>query len=111
MEMMENKKDYNKLALEMHEAKKGKLGVFSKVKVETKLLDNILEISVSDEGCGIDENKDIFAPFKRYGKAGGSGLGLFVAKNAANAMGAQISVLNRDDGKSGAVARLLLKIS
>ena len=83
----------------------------SEVKVETKLLDNILEISVSDEGCGIDENKDIFAPFKRYGKAGGSGLGLFVAKNAANAMGAQISVLNRDDGKSGAVARLLLKIS
>ena len=36
MEMMENKKDYNKLALEMHEAKKGKLGVFSKVKVETR---------------------------------------------------------------------------
>ena len=83
----------------------------SEVKVETKLLDNILEISVSDEGCGIGENKDIFAPFKRYGKAGGSGLGLFVAKNAANAMGAQISVLNRDDDKSGAVARLLLKIS
>ena len=83
----------------------------SEVKVETKLLDNILEISVSDEGCGIGENKDIFAPFKRYGKAGGSGLGLFVAKNAANAMGAQISVLNRDDGKSGAVAKLLLKIS
>lgn len=36
MEMMENKKDYNKLALEMHETKKGKLGVFSKVKVETR---------------------------------------------------------------------------
>ena len=36
MEMTENKKDYNKLALEMHETKKGKLGVFSKVKVETR---------------------------------------------------------------------------
>lgn len=34
--MTENKKDYNKLALEMHETKKGKLGVFSKVKVETR---------------------------------------------------------------------------
>ena len=36
MEMTEKKKDYNKLALEMHESKQGKLGVFSKVKVETR---------------------------------------------------------------------------
>lgn len=83
----------------------------AQIKVSTKLLENTLEIRVLDEGCGIDESKDIFAPFKRYGKAGGSGLGLFVAKNAANAMGAQISVLNRDDGKSGAIAKFLLKIN
>lgn len=36
MEMTEKKKDYNKLALEIHESKQGKLGVFSKVKVETR---------------------------------------------------------------------------
>lgn len=83
----------------------------AQINVSTKLLENTLEIRVLDEGCGIDESKDVFAPFKRYGKAGGSGLGLFVAKNAANAMGAQISVLNRDDGKSGAIAKFLLKIN
>ena len=33
---MSNTKDYNQLALKMHEENKGKLGVVSKVKVETR---------------------------------------------------------------------------
>ena len=71
---------------------------------------NELEISVIDEGRGIDESKDLFAPFKRYGDKGGSGLGLFLAKNAAAALGAQISITNRTDGVSGAIATLKLPI-
>lgn len=67
---------------------------------------NELEICVIDEGCGVDESKDLFAPFKRYGDKGGSGLGLFLAKNAAAALGAQISVENRKDGKNGTIACL-----
>lgn len=67
-----------------------------------------IEITVTDEGCGIDENLDLFAPFKRVGNESGAGLGLFLAKNAADAMGAIVTLKNRTDGKSGCIAKLEL---
>ncbi|WP_188116971.1 sensor histidine kinase [Campylobacter concisus] len=66
-------------------------------------------IEVADEGVGIDESKDLFAPFKRYGNKGGAGLGLFLAKGAAQALGAEISIKNRE-GASGAVASIVLNL-
>ena len=65
-----------------------------------------LLIEVIDEGCGIDESMDLFAPFKRQGNKSGVGLGLFLAKSAADALGAKIKLQNRDDGISGTVASL-----
>lgn len=65
-------------------------------------------IEVIDEGSGIDESVDLFAPFKRQGNKSGVGLGLFLAKSAAEAIGASISVTNRTDGVEGAIARLIL---
>ncbi len=65
-------------------------------------------IEVVDEGCGIDESVDLFAPFKRQGNKSGVGLGLFLAKSAAEAIGAHISITNRTDGVDGTVARLIL---
>jgi len=65
-------------------------------------------ITVTDEGVGIDEKVDVFAPFKRYGNQSGVGLGLFLAKNASDALRAKISLKNRKDGKSGCVAKLVL---
>ena len=65
-------------------------------------------IEVIDEGCGIDESVDLFAPFKRQGNKSGVGLGLFLAKSAAEAIGATISLTNRSDGIDGTVARLIL---
>ena len=65
-------------------------------------------ITVTDEGTGIDEKVDLFAPFKRFGNQSGVGLGLFLAKNAADALRAKISIKNRKDGKSGCVAKLVL---
>lgn len=65
-------------------------------------------ITVSDEGIGIPENVDLFAPFKRIGNQSGVGLGLFLAKNAADALRAKISIQNRDDGKIGCIAKLVL---
>ena len=62
-------------------------------------------IFVIDEGIGIDETKDLFAPFKRYGNQTGAGLGLFLAKNAADAIGAHISLKNRTDTQ-GTIASL-----
>jgi len=67
-----------------------------------------LLIEVIDEGCGIDESVDLFAPFKRQGNKQGVGLGLFLAKSAADALGAKISINNRADGIAGTVARLNL---
>jgi len=69
---------------------------------------DITTITITDDGRGIDENIDLFAPFKRMGEESGAGLGLFLAKNAADALGATISIKNRVDGKSGCVATIIL---
>jgi two-component system OmpR family sensor kinase len=67
-----------------------------------------LLIEVIDEGCGIDESVDLFAPFKRQGNKSGVGLGLFLAKSAADALGANIALKNRTDGIDGTIASLQL---
>ncbi len=67
-----------------------------------------LLIEVIDEGCGIDEGVDLFAPFKRQGNKPGVGLGLFLAKSAADALGAKMKIENRKDGVDGTVASLQL---
>ncbi len=67
-----------------------------------------LLIEVIDEGCGIDESVDLFAPFKRQGNKSGVGLGLFLAKSAADALGAKIKLENRKDGVEGTIASLQL---
>ncbi|RUM44130.1 MAG: sensor histidine kinase [Hydrogenimonas sp.] len=76
--------------------------------LRTRQIDDYkIKLEVIDEGPGIDESIDLFAPFKRVGDAPGAGLGLFLAKSAADAMGAHISLKNRTDGKSGTVATLI----
>lgn len=77
--------------------------------IKCYLEDNGYTIKVIDEGCGIDENLDLFAPFKRFGNKSGVGLGLFLAKGAANAISAEISLKNRKD-KSGTIATLFIPI-
>ena len=76
------------------------------VYIQSKQDDVGLLIQVIDEGCGIDESSDLFAPFNRQGNKGGVGLGLFLAKSGADALGANISIKNREDGINGAVASL-----
>lgn len=82
----------------------------SNILISSKCIGGIFEVSISDEGCGIDESKDLFAPFKRYGNKGGTGLGLFLAKSAADALGATISLKNRKDEKGGCIASFEMKI-
>lgn len=81
----------------------------STITISSKLIKNKFIIEVIDEGIGIDESKDLFAPFKRYGDKGGAGLGLFLAKGAAQALGGEVDIKNRND-RSGAVASLVLNI-
>ena len=81
----------------------------STITISSRLEKSKFIIEVADEGVGIDENKDLFAPFKRYGNKGGAGLGLFLAKGAAQALGAEISIKNREN-TNGAVASLVLNL-
>ena len=81
------------------------------VTLRSRLSENEFTIEVVDEGCGIDESKDLFAPFKRFGDKGGAGLGLFLAKGAAQALGGSVSIKNRTDGRSGAISTLTLAIN
>lgn len=68
-----------------------------------------LRIEVIDEGCGLDGSIDIFAPFKRSGNKSGAGLGLFLAKSAADALNGSIKLENRIDSQ-GTVATLELDL-
>lgn len=77
--------------------------VISAYKNENKLI-----VEIIDEGPGINEEIDLFAPFKRIGNEAGAGLGLFLAQNAADTLGAKISLKNRTDGITGSVAKLCL---
>ncbi|MBL3520516.1 sensor histidine kinase [Aliarcobacter lanthieri] len=78
------------------------------IEVKLKKVDDEVTLSVVDEGIGIDESIDVFAPFKKVGKENGVGLGLYLAKIASDALNAQISIRNRQDGKNGCVAKLVL---
>lgn len=64
-------------------------------------------VEVKNYGGCIDESIDYFAPFKRYGNKQGSGLGLFLAKGAAEALGGSVELKNIEDG---VVARFYLPI-
>ena len=78
--------------------------------VSSEIKDNKFIIKVIDEGDGINQNQDLFAPFKRYGDKTGAGLGLFLAKNAAATLGGDIEIKNRSD-RSGAIASFSLPIN
>ena len=80
------------------------------IKIKLKKIDDKVILNVIDEGIGIDENIDVFAPFKKVGKENGVGLGLYLAKIASDALNAKISIKNREDGKTGAIAKLELTL-
>ncbi len=80
----------------------------STILIKSRLNGDDFKLEIYDEGEGLDESKDHFAPFKRYSDKSGAGLGLFLARGAADAVGAKLSLKNRTDGKSGAVATIEL---
>jgi len=74
-----------------------------KVLIESEISDGNFIVRVANKGELLNEEIDYFAPFKRYGGKPGAGLGLFLAKNAAQAMGAQVDLKN-DEARSLIVA-------
>jgi len=75
------------------------------VSLETRMDNENFIIEIIDEGIGIDESKDLFAPFQRSLESTGAGLGLFLAQNAAQSMGVIIAIKNRED-EEGAIASI-----
>lgn len=68
------------------------------VKVTVKITDLEAEISFSDNGIGIEPDKllNIFEMFYRAStQSDGSGLGLYIVKNAVEKLGGQIDVFSR----------------
>ena len=82
----------------------------SVVEIQSRVEEKNFIVDVLNAGSKIDEEIDYFAPFKRFGNKGGAGLGLFLAKNAASAMGGSVSLENRTDGTDGVKATFILPV-
>jgi len=68
-----------------------------------------VEIRVEDEGPGLSSTTNLFVPFFTT-KPGGSGIGLVLSRQIAEAHGGTLTLQNRSGGR-GAVARLSLPVA
>jgi nitrogen fixation/metabolism regulation signal transduction histidine kinase len=68
-----------------------------------------VEIRVRDEGPGLSNTANLFVPFFTT-KPGGSGIGLLVSRQIAEAHGGSLVLENRPDGR-GCQARLILPLA
>ena len=80
------------------------------ISIRTSRVENFAELSVSDRGSGIPEDKlkEVFEPFFTS-KAEGMGMGLSIARTIIEAHHGLISAKNRDHG--GATFRINLPLS
>lgn len=66
-----------------------------------------VEVSVLDEGPGLAETGNLFVPFFTT-KPGGSGIGLVLSRQIAEAHAGSLTLVNRDPERPGCEARLTL---
>ena len=81
----------------------------SNVSVSWKKVGTKLEVLVKDEGLGLSGSANLFVPFFTT-KPGGSGIGLVLSRQIAEAHGGQLTLQNKPDA-SGCVARLELPLN
>jgi nitrogen fixation/metabolism regulation signal transduction histidine kinase len=67
-----------------------------------------IDVSVIDDGPGLPNTTNLFVPFFTT-KPGGSGIGLVLSRQIAEAHGGELTLKNRSDGH-GCEARLLLPV-
>ncbi len=68
-----------------------------------------IEVRVEDEGAGLHETPNLFVPFFTT-KAGGTGIGLVLSRQIAEAHGGTVVLENRKDTR-GCVARVTLPVN
>lgn len=71
---------------------------------------SLVEVRVEDDGPGIREGADVFVPFFTT-KPGGSGIGLVLCRQIADAHGGSVALANRPTGGCVATVRLPLRQS
>ena len=76
------------------------------VAVSWARLGPLLEVTIRDEGPGLSNTSNLFVPFFTT-KPGGSGIGLVLSRQIAEAHGGSLDLRNRTDGP-GCEARLIL---
>ena len=79
------------------------------VRVGWEASDDNLEVVIEDEGPGLPDTKNLFVPFFTT-KSGGSGIGLVLSRQIAEAHGGSLELEDRREGP-GCCARLELPIS
>jgi nitrogen fixation/metabolism regulation signal transduction histidine kinase len=79
-----------------------------RVRIQWSRLGGQMELSVFDEGPGISNPANLFVPFFTT-KPGGSGIGLVLSRQIAEAHGGSLTLENRTD-RQGSVALLSLPI-
>lgn len=80
-----------------------------KVRLSWNTVGSSLEVIVEDEGTGLSNSANLFVPFFTT-KKNGSGIGLILSRQIAEAHGGSITLENRKD-RSGCSARLRLPLT
>jgi signal transduction histidine kinase len=81
----------------------------SAVEVRWGVVDGRVELVVADDGPGLPETANLFVPFFTT-KADGTGLGLTISREIAEAHGGTLSLANRTPGP-GCEARLTMPVA
>lgn len=75
------------------------------VQIGWRLSEHEVEIEILDQGAGLSQTENLFVPFFTT-KPGGSGIGLVLARQIAEAHGGWVNLVNREDGVVGCRAVL-----
>lgn len=80
------------------------------VQIRWILEERFAEICVEDGGPGLSSTQNLFVPFFTT-KPDGSGIGLVISRQIAEAHGGSLDLVNRPDGRTGCRATLRLPMS
>lgn len=82
----------------------------TEIRIETESVGNAALVSVIDQGAGVasEDREKIFEKFERLGRSGdgGSGLGLYISRRLARAMGGDLTVFEAEGGGARFTLRL-----